>query len=165
MAKKKKTLFTVKEFKNMVKKKRPTENHEQTLLCRWIKENYPNILYTVDLGGIRLNMGQRRVMKTRAKRGHPDLIFQEWYLDKYCGLAIEFKRTGEKVDKLDGTLKKNEHLEEQFAYLIALTERHYIAGFVIGIEAAKKVIAAYMAASPNSLAIINQFTYPKVKLN
>ena len=158
--------FTPKEYKKLLKSKdkRLTEDQEQQILCKWIKEKYPNILYTVDLGGIRLTMGQRVIMKSRAKRGHPDLILQEWFKDKYCGLAIEFKRTGEKVCKIDGTLRKNEHLQEQLEYLTALKERYYIAGFVIGIEPAKKVISAYLEAGPNSLEIINNFIYPKISL-
>ena len=38
----------------------------------------------------------------------------------YCGLAIEFKRKSEKIVKKDGELRKNEHLKEQYDYLIAL---------------------------------------------
>jgi len=156
--------ITAKQYQRMFKGKTPTEEQEQTELCRWIKKNYPDILYTVDLGGIRLNMGQRRIMSTRARKGHPDLIFQEWFLDKYCGLAIEFKRTGTKVSKRDGTLRKDDHLKSQLEYLTALKERYYIAGFVVGLEPAKRVISAYLEASSNSLAVINQFIYPKMNL-
>ena len=157
--------YTSAQYKKVKKKSgRLTEDQEQAILCKWIKANYPSILYTVDLGGIRLTAGQRVIMKSRAKRGHPDLMFQEWFLDKYCGLAIEFKRTGEKVAKLDGTLRKNKHLEEQLEYLTGLKERYYIAGFVIGPEDAKKVISAYLEAGPNSLEIINKYIYPKISL-
>ncbi len=141
-----------------------SEEQEQTKLCKWIKLKYPNVLYTVDLGGIRLQMHQRKIMSTRARKGHPDLIFQEWFLDKYCGLAIEFKKTGVKVSKRDGTLRKDSHLEEQLRYLTALKERYYIAGFVCGIEAAKRVISAYLDETTNSLSIINEDIYPKINL-
>jgi len=137
-----------------------TEEQEQTELCKWIKLKYPNILYTVDLGGIRLQPHQRGLMKTRARRGHPDLILQEWFLDKYCGLAIEFKKTGEKVCKLNGELKKNDHLEEQLEYILALRERYYIAGFVCGLDAAKIVISAYLEANSTSLQTIDKHIYP-----
>ena len=129
-----------------------------------MKIKYPNVLYTVDLGGIRLQKHQRRIMSTRSRKGHPDLILQEWFLDKYCGLAIEFKKTGVKVSKLDGTLRKDKHLEEQLQYLTALKERYYVAGFVCGLEDAKKVISAYLEANNNSLEIINKFIYPKMSL-
>lgn len=156
--------ITSKQFKKMQQSKGLSEEQEQTLLCKWIKKNYPNVLYTVDLGGIRLQQHQRRIMSSRSKRGHPDIIFQEWFLDKYCGLAIEFKKTGIKVSKKDGTLRKDEHLEEQLEYIVALKERYYIAGFVCGLESAKKVISAYLEANSNSLEIINEFIYPKMSL-
>jgi len=103
-------------------------------------------------------------MSTRARKGHPDIIFQEWFLDKYCGLAIEFKKTGVKVSKKDGTLRKDKHLEEQLKYLTALKERYYIAGFVCGLEDAKKVISAYLEGSTNSLSIINKYIFPKLNI-
>jgi hypothetical protein len=162
------TKLTANQFKALKRPKKRTnknntEEHEQKLLCEWVKKNYPNVLYTVDLGGIRLTMGQRVIMKSRAKRGHPDLIFQEWFLDKYCGLAIEFKRTGTQLFKLDGTLRKDEHVEEQLSYLIGLKERYYVAGFVVGLEPAKEVIKAYLEAHDTSLSIINKYIYPKLK--
>lgn len=161
---KRKKIITAKQFKQQFKKKALTEDQEQAILCKWIKQNYPNILYTVDLAGIRLQQYQKSIMKSRAKRGHPDLMFQEWFKDKYCGLAIEFKRTGEVVSKKDGTLRKNDHLSEQLAYLIGLKERYYVAGFVCGLENAKKVITAYLEADSNSIETINKYMYPKMSL-
>jgi len=160
--------MTAKQFRKKYVKKGLTEDQEQRKLCIWIKENYPNVLYTVDLGGIKLQPQQKSIMKTRAKRGHPDLMFQEWYKDKYCGLAIEFKRTGVFVTYQTPKAKKglfkadNDHLMEQLNYIVSLKEREWLAGFVCGLENAKKVIAAYMEAGPNSLGIINQFIYPKI---
>lgn len=96
------------------------------------------------------------------------MMFQEWYKDKYCGLAIEFKRTGEyltyQIGPNKGSFKKDDtHLMEQLNYIIALKDRDWLAGFVVGVEAAKKVISAYMEAGPKSLGVINQFIYPKIK--
>ena len=167
MAKRKNKLFTVGQYKAMTKKKRPTEDQEQRKLCKWIKANYPNVLYTIDLGGMALTKRQRIVHNTRCKRGHPDMMFQEWYKDKYCGLAIEFKRTGEYITyqigpKVGQFKNDNGHLMEQLNYIVSLKDREWLAGFVIGLEDAKKVIASYMEAGPNSLAIINKLIYPKI---
>jgi len=155
--------YSAKQYRNKFVG-RLSEEQEQAILCKWLKATYPNVLYTIDLGGIKLNQNQKRIMATRSRRGHPDIILQEWFLDKYCGLAIEFKRTGEKVAKLDGTLRKNEHLQRQLEYLTALKKRYYIAGFVCGVENAKKVISAYLEANSNSLGIINKYLYPKISL-
>lgn len=170
MSKKKNNLFTVSQYKNMIKKKRLTEEQEQRKLCKWVKANYPNVLYTIDLGGMSLTKTQRIVHNTRCKRGHPDMMFQEWYKDKYCGLAIEFKRTGEFVTYQRPLAKKGEfktddaHLMEQLNYIVSLKEREWLAGFVCGIDNAKKVITAYMEAGQNSLDIINKLIYPKIKV-
>ena len=139
--------------------KKPTETVEQGQLIQWIKATYPNVLFTVDLGGLNLSKTQRIIHLQRAKRGHPDLMFQEWYKDIYCGLAIEFKRTGVKVEKLCQT---DTHFKEQLEYLFDLRERCWCAVFVAGVENAKRVISAYMEANENSIEIINKHSYPKI---
>jgi len=156
--------ITAKQYQAMHKPKGLTEDQEQTILCKWMKLTYPNLLFTVDLGGVRLQPHQRRIMATRAKPGHPDLMIQEWFLDKYCGLAIEFKKTNADIFKKDGNLKKSEHTARQLEYLIALKNRYWLAGFVCGVENAKAVIKAYLEANDNSLATINKFIYPKITL-
>ena len=88
-------------------------------------------------------------------------MIQEWYKNKYCGLAIEFKRTGEKVSKADGTLRKNDHLKKQYDYLMALQNRDWLAVFVCGVENAKQVIKLYLEGA--ELEKINPFVYPKIK--
>lgn len=147
---------------------RKTEEQEQRELCKWLKAYYPDVLFTVDLGGMSLTKAQRIVHNTRCKRGHPDLMLQEWYKDKFCGLAIEFKRTGEeilyKAGNRKGTLKNNDHLKEQFDYLEELRARYWLSGFVVGLEAAKVVVKNYLEAGPNSLEIINKIIYPKINI-
>lgn len=136
----------------------PTEEQEQFALCEWVKHKYPNVLYTVDLGGVRLTPAQLGIMKTRSKRGHPDLMFQEWYKDKYCGLAIEFKRKGVKVLNKKGE-PKDEHISQQLNYLNELSNRCWFAVFVSGLENAKTVIDSYMEGK--DLKELNDIIYPK----
>ena len=161
------TLFTANEAKALFAKQKKPRNHaliseesEQAELCKWVKRTYPKVLFTVDLGGIKLTPYQRSIMSTRAARGHPDMLFQEWN-GIYCGLAIEFKKTGVAVANKDGTLRSDTHLSEQLDYLLALRERCYVAVFCCGLQAAKAVIAAYLEGGENSINIINQFAYPK----
>lgn len=172
MRKKKKpsNFFTVGEYKKlMASKSKSTEEQEQRNLCLWIKSTYPKALFTVDIAGLNLSKHQRRVHSTRCKRGVPDLMFQEWYGSKFCGLAIEFKKTGESVVYLIGPNKgkfksDNRHLSEQLEYIVDLKNRYWIAGFVCGIENAKKVISAYLEAGPKSISIMNKFIHPKIKI-
>ena len=98
-----KKIMTAQEFREQFTKKPKrkkkvklpvnTEEQDQTAICNYIKLRYPKILYTVDMAGIYIeDPAQRRIHKQRCKRGHPDMIIQEWLSDKYCGLAIELKR-------------------------------------------------------------------------
>lgn len=144
---------------------RSTEESEQASLLKWFKLVYPNMLYTVDLAGMDLTPAQRKVHKTRCKRGHPDMMFQEWFRDSFCGLGLELKRTGEILNesKFKGNSKAAIHLREQMDYIMALRSRQWIAGFVVGRVNAEKVIKHYLEAGDNSLQIINQLIYPKMK--
>lgn len=137
------------------------EAAEQAHVCKYVKDNYPNVLYTVDLAGLDLSPAQRKIYKTRCKRGHPDLMFQEWYKDRYCGLAIEMKAAN--VPLTMDKIRADKHLSEQLEYLKSLDSRGYIAGFACGKDAAIKIIDAYLEAAPNSLDIINRYLIPKIK--
>ena len=162
MAKKIKTI-TSKQYQQKYASKGLSEEQEQAKLCDWLKLHYPNVLYTIDLGGVRMDAKTAaRVMKTRSKKGHPDMMIQEWFLDKYCGLAIEFKKTGEVVHNQDGSLRSNDHLRSQYAYILALKDRCWLAGFVCGVENAKAVITAYLEGNSKSIETINKYIYPTI---
>jgi hypothetical protein len=160
---KKKSKYTAREYQDLFGKKggkivNKTEEMEQAELIEGIKNDYPHILYTVDLGGVYLTPKQRGIHKTRSKRGHPDLMFQEWFLNLFCGLAIEFKPIGTKL-----TMKiilDNNHLSEQWEYIKSLRERGHIAGFCSGKYCARKVLDAYLEANEKSLDIINHYLFP-----
>lgn len=169
---KKNELITAKQFNNKYKKGakgivKNSEGSEQASLLKWFKIVYPKALYTVDMGGVNLSPAQRKIHETRCKRGHPDMMFQEWYKDLFCGLGIEFKKTGYNLNasKFEGNSKEARHLRDQLEYINGLRARSWIAGFVVGRYAAEKVIQHYFEAGPESLTIINQFIYPKMKFN
>ena len=78
--KKKKSLFTAKEFQDTFGKRgkrivKKGEEMQQAEVLQHVKTKYPNVLYTVDLGGVNLTPAQRKIHSTRCKRGHPDMIF------------------------------------------------------------------------------------------
>jgi len=147
------------------KKKKLTEEQEQSQLIKYVKLKYPNVLFTVDLGGLNLNKSQRRIHAQRAKRGHPDLMFQEWFGDTWCGLAIELKRKDVKVVYANGDFKyKDSHLVEQLEYLNDLKARCWFACFCSGYEDARKVIDWYMEGNLAGLQKINNVIYPKMEI-
>ena len=145
-----------------------TEKQEQKQLLTWVKIKYPNLLYTEDLGGIKLTIGQaKQVKKSRARRGHPDLMFQKAFTGydgriDYCGLAIEFKRKSETIVKKDGELRKNEHLKEQYDYLMALRSEGWFACFAVGFLEAQKIIKAYVSNNPSVLDSVALDIFPSI---
>jgi hypothetical protein len=147
------------------------EAQEQKQLLNWVKIQYPNLLYTEDLGGIKLTIGQAvQVKKSRARRGHPDLMFQKVFKDSYgqvifCGLAIEFKRKGEQIVKKDGELRKNTHLKEQYDYLLALRKESWFTCFAVGFLEAQDIIKTYMSNDIDQLDALYRIIFPDGKLN
>lgn len=112
-------------------------------VCDYLKYQYPDTVFTSDASGLRLNMGQAiQIKKLRhPERGIPDLIILE-PRGGYNGMLLELK-----VDtpfKKDGSLKKNDHLEDQADCLFKLTSKGYYAHFAIGFDDAKEQIDKYM---------------------
>jgi hypothetical protein len=62
----------------------------------------------------------------------------------YNGLYLELKAEGNSPFKKDGTLKKDQHLEEQMAILEKMRRRGYRADFATGFEEAKQIIDDYL---------------------
>ena len=89
-------------------------------------------------------MGQAAITKRMqgGKRAWPDLFIAE-PRHGYAGLFIELKNT--QIYKADGSLRKNEHVEEQAAVLKALQERGYKAVFAVGFDEARDIIDMYLS--------------------
>lgn len=78
----------------------------------------------------------------RSSRAFPDLVIYEPRRGFY-GLFLELKRTGEKIHRRDGTIRADQHLQEQSEMLQALETRGYCARFAIGYTEAKTIIDWY----------------------
>jgi hypothetical protein len=93
---------------------------------------------------MRMTMPQAIKHKSlQAGRAFPD-IFIFYPAGGYYGLALELKR--ESPYRKDGTLKRDEHLEEQALVLARLTRLGYRAYFAVGFDMAKQIIDTYMSA-------------------
>ena len=158
-------MITREQYQKMVYTKM-SEEQQQAVVIKHVKFKYPNALFTVDLGGMNLNKSQRRIHSQRAKRGHPDLMFQEWFGNRWCGLAIEFKRFNKKPYYKNGDFKKNDkHLVEQMEYLNNLKERFWFAAFVCGPLDAIKVIDWYMEGNIKTISQVQPLIYPSMEFN
>lgn len=141
----------------------PKYNSEHNLyeqIAQYLQLQYPNVIYRFDLAAdIKLTPGQAaKHHRLHPKRGYPDLliaesseninskdwngIVREWGF--YFGLYLEIKTESNSPYKKDGTLKKDQHLEEQARMLEKLRARGYKAEFGVGFEGCKKIIDEYL---------------------
>ncbi|WP_307089469.1 hypothetical protein [Arthrobacter sp. B2I5] len=121
--------------------------HQQ--ITEYLKIRYPHVLFRTDFAaGLKLSMQQAILhKKLQASRAWPDLQVAEKshvLYGEYPGLFIELKADGVELYKKDGTLRKNEHYEEQAAMLQRLRDRGYKAEFAVGFVQARKLIDEYL---------------------
>lgn len=141
----------------------PKYNSEHRLyeqIARYLQLQYPSVIYRFDVGSdLKLTPSQAAKHKRlHPERGYPDLyiaesseninskdwngIVREWGF--YFGLYLEIKTESNSPYKKDGTLKKDQHLEEQARMLEKLRARGYKAEFGVGFEGCKKIIDEYL---------------------
>lgn len=156
-------IFSAEEFKKMVRKKsKKSEENIQLAVCKHIKDNYPDVIFTCDLAsGMKLPIWlAARNKKMRSSRGLPDLFIAfpkaEYVYAKlfngseirvpkvnFLGLFIEFKK--EDVRLKNGEISRSEHHNEQAAILTRLSHLGYKSEFACGVTEAIKIIDEYLS--------------------
>lgn len=125
--------------------KRQPEFELQCAVCRYISIQYKDVMFASDtIASLYLTIPQKARNKKIQKDGFhcPDVMIFE-PKGKYNGLFIELKVVS--PFKKDGTLKKNEHLENQQRTINDLKSKGYFAIFATGFEEAKNIIDLYMS--------------------
>ncbi len=121
------------------------EESTHKAICDYIRYKYPDAIFMSDGSGLKLPMGLAiKYSKLKSGKGIPDL-FIAYPNNGYFGLFLEIKKEGAKVFKRDGSLRKDEHLEEQAKMLDRLKMLGYASYFVIGFDMSCKVINDYMS--------------------
>ena len=124
---------------------RKDEDRLQSQLSRYIRLQYPNVVFTSESSGLRVPIGVAVKMKDqRSEHKLPDMIILESN-EKYNGLIIELKKNRAEIYKKDGTFKKSKHVEKQRKTLLLLKLQGYMAVFACGFEDAKNVVDYYMS--------------------
>ncbi len=124
--------------------KRP-EEIMQIQLCKYIDLQYPNVIYTSDLSGIKLSIGSgKKASKMRCKRYKiPDLLI--FYPNNYHkGLFLELKAEKSKVWLKNGEMSKDTRVVAQNKTLEELKRLGYKAMFIWSFEHGKREIDHYI---------------------
>lgn len=129
-----------------VKKKRSNKEEQlQVAVSAYIRANYPDVIFTAESSGVRMNIGQAMKLKAQRSEGKlPDLIILE-PRGQYTGLVLELKQEGAPLWLKNGTLSQDEHIQGQFKILKRLSSKSYYADFTIGYKETIETINRYMA--------------------
>ena len=129
--------------KKRIMKQQP-EFQLQKQVCQYLNVQFPEVLFLSDtIASLYLTVPQKVRNKSIQKNGFhcPDLIIFKPN-SKYKGLFIELKVKS--PYKKDGTLRKDEHLENQQRTIFELQKLGYFAVFAVGFDEAKKIIDEYL---------------------
>jgi hypothetical protein len=120
------------------------EYHLQRQVCAYIRNAYPSAMFMSDtIGSVHLNPKQANRNSAIQKKGFktPDIIIFKPNAH-YNALFIELK--SKTPFKLNGELKKDEHLLAQGQSIAQLNALGYLAVFCWSFDQARKVIDNYM---------------------
>lgn len=122
------------------------EQRLQNAVCDYLRAQFPNVLFMVSPSGIKLTIGQAKNLKRNQNpsKGWPDLLIMQRGNGICSGLFLELKPEGYQLYKKDGTLRKNEHTENQAEVHKLLHSRGYKATFATGFDQAKQIIDEYL---------------------
>jgi len=131
-------------------------------LTWWIADRWPDLIFRSDLGGVYLaHSVSSKADRLLNEKGYPDLFIASGR-GGYNGLYLELKFERSSYLKLDGQLRKNEHLTQQLNYMVRLRAAGYCAYFATGMSAdgineAEQIITWYMSLPPNPLPTAGGF--------
>lgn len=112
-------------------------------ICEYLRLQYPKVIFTSDLSGLKVSIGTAiQMKKLRCSNGIPDLLIFEPN-QKYKGLFIELKKDINELYTKKGIIRETEHITEQFNVLKKLLVKGYYAVFCCGFLQTKNTIDKY----------------------
>jgi hypothetical protein len=123
------------------------EESLQTAICRYLKLQYPNVIFHCDHGGAKKrSFAEQGVMKKQQyKAGYPDMQVLK-PVGKWHGLFLEVKKSYDELFYVTGELKPgpSDHFYSQDDMHYELVQNGYAACFIWSLEDAIRVIDRYM---------------------
>lgn len=117
-----------------------TERQLLMELTIFIRENYPDVPYRVDVAAdiplAPIHKGRVKALHGKWSRGYPDLFIASCQKG-YCGLFLELKTE-------QAGIANTEHTRTQKAYHEVLRNQGYKVKFCCGLEKCKKQIKKYL---------------------
>lgn len=141
-----KSARTPKIINKQVEKLTVTERSVHNAVCKYLKLQYPNVMFLSDFGaGLHMTPGNAQLQnKQKSDHSFPDLMIFE-QRGGYGGLFIEIKKDDSIFLKDGCTLKKDEHLFDQQRCMEELVKRGYFAQFGCGFDRIKSIIDFYLS--------------------
>jgi hypothetical protein len=121
-----------------------TEDKIQNALVLWLSYVLPKDVIVITnpyMGMAKTGYQAAKAKKAGLRPGQPDFIFIGKTKCQKAGVAIELKAVS--IYKKDGSLKKSEHLERQFAELNRYEKQGFAAHFSVGLQATQELIGKY----------------------
>ncbi len=122
-----------------------TEWSVQLQFCKWIKLQYPNLLFRSDIQSAGKLSGQMQNIKVILDpfKSWPDVqVYHK--SENYIGLFIELKRINSGTFLKDGSLSSMKHVQEQAAMHNLLRSLGYKVVIAEGFNQAKEVLESYL---------------------
>lgn len=122
----------------------PSEKVLTSQICKYIRQQYPNVYFFTDPSGLfQKGWGAKKQLHdNRSTHAQLDVIILE-PKGSFRGLIVELKREGERLYKKDKT-PVTDHVGDQMESVNHLLRKGYMADFAIGFDQAKSIIDTYM---------------------
>lgn len=124
------------------------EEHLQIQICEYLRLQYPRAIFFSEPSGLRVSMGQAKLLKKMRSFGKLPDMFIAYPNDKYHGFFIELKKEGTTIWKQNGEIVADPHIRAQFNTLKTLHGLGYAAIFGVGFEYTRSKIDGYFAMKP-----------------
>lgn len=121
------------------------EQQLQISICDYLKLQYPHAIFFSEPSGLRVSMGQAKILKRMRSFGKLPDLFIAFPNGKYHGMFIELKTNESSPFLKDGSLSKSEHIQGQLNTLKTLHSLGYASVFGVGFDDTKNKIDKYFA--------------------
>lgn len=121
------------------------EQNLQINICDYLKLQYPHVIFFSEPSGLRVSMGQAKLLKRMRSFGKLPDLFIAFPNGKYHGMFIELKTEDKSPFLKNGGHSTTEHIQKQLETLKKLHTLGYAAVFGVGFEDTKNKIDRYFA--------------------